>query len=515
VRGLLAAAAVLLLAVGLPAQTRVTHVRTQIGVEAERLDLALADVDGDGRLDLLLPRYDRELGLRLLDIHLLRPNGAYPQEPDLRHELKSGIVGWGVGEFDPETPGRELLFLARDAAYVFDPRDEGYAGNLRRLVRAPMLLDVSGLRALPRWEAIADVDGDGVDEVALATADGLLLVSGTGRVMGGASLRPVPGQAPAGERRFKLMAFELTAQTLAGLLVPDEDHAALDPPPILFAEESQPLPFLADADGDGLRDLAWFAGGALHVLRARRDSSGAVSLEPEPGLSLRLEKEGGEEAYDLESVQLVEAGGGPAADLLVVRSQGSNPLSEEWQILLYHDAFAEGAALGQPAGIAVLESSRADPWILDVDGDGRRDLAVTSWSTDLVQLGLQGVRIRHSVFLYPATEEGRFRRRPRILSERSFDVEEFEAFALIPPLEADLSGDGRVDLLESDAKGTVEVRPLVGRGSEIRFGDPSLRVELDAAEAFLQVQDLNGDGIGDFVVTHLLSDVVETWVSLP
>ena len=181
-----------------PAPTSVRHLRSVLPLEGLVLDWAAADVDGDGVSDLLVARRMPD-GQRVMHVFKMRPDGVLPTQPDHVVEIKRDIVSWGVGEFRPDDPGVELLFTTRSGAYTLSPRKQSYRDNIDGFLKADLLLDLASDRALPRWETIADVDGDGIDEVALATSTGFVVARVDGEVLGrinvalSRSIRPAPG----------------------------------------------------------------------------------------------------------------------------------------------------------------------------------------------------------------------------------------------------------------------------------------------------------------------------------
>ena len=491
-------------------QKGIGHVRSVLPSQGDLLALEFADVDGDGRLDLFACY--RENGRRELRIFRLRPNGAYPGKPDHVVEMKKDVISWGLGEFRPEEPGVELLLTTRNGAYTLSPRKSSYGGNIRKIDGAEFLLDVPAERSLPFWPAVADVNGDGVDEVALATVSGLRVVNVAGEVLGEVSIDPRRGRRPAAERSFQIGPAVLSSEPLADLMVPDEDLGLFELPPALYAEETLPIPMLADADGDGLLDLFYEWNGNIEVHLQTRVTAGSetqsrFSTEPSRSYSVR----GGD--WDLNGLQLVDAGGGPAVDLLLTRSESETNLTVDWQVLLYMDPFQSEAGLGQPDSLISVDASFAAPSLVSLRPRGERpDLAVSAWSLKLSALGLQGVDIKHVVTGYRTEGQESHEDRAVFRYERSYSADDFTAFSLVPPLSADLNGDGRTDLMESDPNGRLEIRPLQGRSDAMSFAQsPVARIEVDALASRVEVKDLDRDGVGDLVVLH--SETLEIYLA--
>ncbi|HKB17240.1 MAG TPA: VCBS repeat-containing protein, partial [Planctomycetota bacterium] len=121
---------------------------------------AEADVNGDGRCDLLLAVVpDKEGEERSIAIFLQKPGGRFGTAPDLRIPVKKDVLSWAVGDLLPE-PGQEILFLTRSAAFAFVPRGTEYRDNVRRIASFESLFEAPAPRDLPRWPHLTDVDKD-------------------------------------------------------------------------------------------------------------------------------------------------------------------------------------------------------------------------------------------------------------------------------------------------------------------------------------------------------------------
>jgi hypothetical protein len=127
--------------------------------------IALRDLDGDGRRDLLFVDSD---GVAL---RRLRADGTYPEADDSRFAWPSTTTGWSLSDLDgngsPEVvllvDGRKVQSVAPDAqgALVATPRLEEPAGFLPRGIR--------------RVNFVRDVDGDGRLDLVLPGAGRFLL----------------------------------------------------------------------------------------------------------------------------------------------------------------------------------------------------------------------------------------------------------------------------------------------------------------------------------------------------
>ncbi len=493
----------------LPAQG-VVPVHSVLPVAGTLLDAESADEDGDGLDDLFLA-VRRQDGGRELRIHRMRPSGSFPAQPDRVIPMKADVVAWGLGDFRPEA-GVEILLTTRNAAFSLSPRKEGYRGNLKLIVRAPMLLDLPAADALPFWPAVGDLDGDGLDEIAFTTFDGFQIHSADGTLRGTIPRVPSVGRRPAVESGIKFLN-PIHNQPLAELLVPDEDPGAIEAPPVLYSEVALPLPFLVDADGDGHADLLYAGDGPdknVYVHFAHAPDEEGLELNPAPDRRLGYASD---RDWDVQGLEPVAAGGGPAVDLMVTRKGSGKGLTVDWQVLLFLDPFLGEGGLSHPDSLASVSASYVRGILVPLgSGAGRPDLALTAWSLVLRgALGSGGVKIRHLVLGFPAEGERGHARQPFLRYQRDYDADDFTAFSLVPALDMDLNGDGLADLLESDSHGTLEERPLHRSGKRVQFAvRPERRMEVDALGSAVLAEDFDHDGLGDLLI--LREGAVECYV---
>lgn len=473
--------------------------RSVVATAQERLERRFVDEDGDGLLDLMLAVRDAD-GSRWLLVHRQREGRVFPAEPDARIAVPRAVVAWAVGRF-AAGEGPEVLFLARDLAVVRGRAD----GGLRPLARAPMLLDMPSESQLPYWDHLADLDGDGLDEVALVLEDGFLVVDGEGVERARIAWKPVSDRVPAASQAYfgGRVRASLSSQELSDVFVPNEDAGVISPPPILFAATSLPSPVWADADGDGRSDLSWSVDGTIHVALQRQDGG----FGAEPDLRLQLPADLGGDDVRLE---WTDFGGGAAADLLLVRSKGGGAVSltSDWTVRIWTDPAAAGAAsadpvaLDAPSALVKLAASYAGAYVVDLDGDGVPDLATSAWTVDVGLLGDAATKIRQTVSGW-LQRDGALPSRPAFAHTREFTLADVESLRDVPAFARDLTGDGRADFLASTQGGGIEVRPLAGSGDAwAPSAQAALRVPVDAAASTTDVLELNGDGIGDLVVAR-------------
>ncbi len=450
------------------------------------VDTVFADADGDGLDDIWLAGV-RD-GRRLVALFLQRRSGGYAAEPDRVYPVPRAVVAWAVGEFDrsEESPGAELLLTTREAVYL-----QSGGGRPRRIHDVPLLLDLPAADDLPAWKEVADLDGDGLDEIALPTREGYRILHGDGSLMGEILWRPVHGRAPVAQRDLfgGRARATLSSSQLSELFVPNESVGVIEQPPLLYSRVTLPRLVLDDLDGDGRGDVSFLSDGQIRIYLQKEDSS--FRATPDRKIPMPPGKGSNTEILDWRHV-----GGGASADLLLVRSDSGLGLSSDWQVRLWFDVLDQ-PQLGQPAFFRKAEGGWAGPYLRDVDGDGLTDIAISAWELDL-GLTLRDPRIRHSMQVFRGTESG-FDTRAALSHERSYAVGDVDSFSVVPSLVADFDGDGLPDLLENSGNGDLEVRPLY-RGGRLAVRPAVRTIPVDALAAVVEVRDLNHDGLGDLLV---------------
>lgn len=114
------------------AQSSGNYAAFSLAREENWAPLITEDMNGDGLLDLVYANYDPSLGRQLL-IHYQNANGDFPDAPQVI-EIKSEIIAIGFGDLREE-PGTELILHAANGVFSLSPAIEGYAGNLKPIMR--------------------------------------------------------------------------------------------------------------------------------------------------------------------------------------------------------------------------------------------------------------------------------------------------------------------------------------------------------------------------------------------
>ena len=405
-------------------------------------DLALADLDLDGHLDLVTcgPLHEVQVALGHGDLSFA-PVQTYLVEGVPPSLVVTEVNGDGLPD----------LVLGRQSGVRFDLL-LGVGGGLFGPSQSfgPTAQD-------PREIAAGDFDGDGDIDVATGSSNAIDVVilhnAGAGSFSGPLSL-PVQGVTA-------MVAGDLNEDGRDDLFCTDYTHLIVlltDPlggfqPATTYTYSDQPRTIkTADFDEDGHLDIAIHLGGTAPILRGHGDGSLEAPVLAPLGYG----------GFDLALGDLNVDG-----ELDLVASGYNNLTSELNRGDL---SFGPGIEVGEdPAGLALA----------DFDGDGRLDLAATDTAAHIVS-----VRLATGNGWFGATTTLPFAFVPRYLVADDFNT------------------DGRPDLAAANDQAPNVVKVWLGAGDG-SFG-PAATYPVGEQVRDLASGDMNGDGRPELLVVSAL-----------
>jgi hypothetical protein len=458
--------------------------------QAEVRGVRLLDLDGDGRRDVVaLLRHDdgREEVLVLRTPAHPVPVRLFPADHVARipcdgPRAQAGAVA--VGRFGPGGAGR-VRFLGPAGVEDFDATGHPRPRTPRDATGC--LLARSPGHALVFWDAVADLDGDGVDETWFPSAEG----DGAMRVFAG---------TPAGDRVLSLGA---TNRGAWGAAVGLARHAYV------------PNLFPVDLDGDGHHELVALRDGALVAWDPSRPADAHGVLQPSWSLTLpflQADPSLGPEDLRTPRLQLEDVDGDGITDLLVTLITGVRSKLASIRTIFFH---YPGPFRDPRTGKLVAPRARIDtqsivlhPTFVDVDGDGAKDYVGDAIRGTLFDLIARMMGKNPDVTLVGFRfdkKTGTFAAVPSFTVKRVYSAKEAldNRFGCSLWLNGDFDGDGVHDLLDLGDLGGAEIsRGKRAPDGRLTFEEPLLpRVPVaDGLKADARIGDLDGDGRSDAVL---------------
>ena len=492
----LALAFALALAARAPAGDAAHYVDASLDLDGELLSWRFVDLDRDGQVELVLAVRPPS-GARELRVHAVSAERVDPRPRQVVPVLDD-VVAFGVGDVRDE-PGAELLFLTRAGLWSYSPALAGYRDNVAPLVRAELVYELPDPHALPCWAFVLPAEGR---DLVLVPEREQLSLWGPDPEQGGAYARRAifpTRAAPEGT------SDRAPSAPQHGVEVRVEDDEAFlldgerDPDALFSVAHGYLAPALVDLDGDGWLDLVVDRGDelALHL--------GSPAGPPEvPTRVERLPEELRSDADRSLELRLVDLDGDRFLDLLALLEEDVEGFRNGVQRLLLYHGDPQALLREKPDQVLRFEAAvlRAD--LADVDGDGRRDLAVRKLELPTMLETMTGLEFRYTYLVYLGEKRG-LARRPVLEQTETYDEESVARLAANRELSLDCDGDGIADLVEIDLAGRIAIRRLRRESSFLRGDTWSVestpwKLFEDAGEILsLSVADRNGDGLADVV----------------
>jgi hypothetical protein len=404
-------------------------------------------------------------------------------------KVPDDVVAFGIGNLTGA--GRDLAYFTAQSVFAFTP---GSASPRAVLKAQRFVFAMPALDALPFWDGIADLDGDGRDDLVMAdptgyavfqqTAGGTLTASG--RVEAGYEFSREP------VRRFQRRARE------EGPLVTSRRVRQYG---------------RADVNADKRLDL--FAMKDDDVLAFTQDKQGSFAATP--AFKQRLVTPGAipfseYEVAEPPSIQHGDFDRDGRVDF-VVPELDLDDLVTRLRIFVS----GEKGPPEKPSQILKISSLGEQPELTDINGDGHLDLGFAAFRSDRLMSLAAGGRFSRLEFSYYGflfrPQERQFSMRPDLRFDSSWEVPQDER----PASEREEEAGGFIRMLaDFDGNGVRDAALLTGNGdfqvylARAAKGDP-MRVSIDG-EAFLSTKarntqrasfgDLDGNGHADVVLTY-------------
>ena len=467
--------AMLLWADGGSARSNDLFAETTIPNEGRSVAAQLAELNGDGRVDLFVVAL---LGIppeeqRIVRVYLQSATGEIAPKPSYEIALPEWSAVYDVADVREDSPGEELVLLRPDGVTLLSLADP--AGRSWHLA-APG----------PTSVGLAD-DERGFEPFPIVYHDfgpePWLMVPQIGQLT---------ALSPTGEVRAQLAV----PRRANYLIVPISGLLALETDFQIFVDV--PKLMLGDVDGDGRIDVVSSTRHQLKVFLRRED--GSYPFQPDRDIPLRMvtprdhiRGSGGvaSEAKDIDGDGLL--------DLLISHVQGSiGDATTNIYVYMNHDG---GWNLESPDQTLTTKASLSSNALFEIDR--QRNLELVRIELDFSVLELVEVLLSReldvSIAIHrfdPPTKA--FREDPWVRKKLelpfSFDTFRFKGF--IPVASQDMNGDGYLDFVSSGG----------GKRIEISLGGPKGPFSIKGGKqkmptaGVIHIGDIDRDGLQDFVI---------------
>jgi len=433
------------------------------------------DLNGDGKPDLIIQN-GRDLQV------FLQEKGTYSPKPQQVLRLDPTVFLWTFASLDGEK--FPAIFTAGSRAIQAIPFDGAAFGAPRDLVVHPSMFEgsVAESRSPLFAEFAPDLDRDGRSEVLLFQEDEIFVMK----------------QYPGGE--FRCLQ-KLPVPMDVATLVPWAPHQKLT------QTIGVPLLSFGDTDGNKRMDIAYYREESIGVFRQQADGSFLAAESKD----LAVDKKRRRNRFLQFDVppRVADFNGDGLLDVaLIYPSKGrvhvyyGRPGRNDWtqpdQVMNVADGWSTGI------------------YLEDLGGRGKLDLVMGVVRKFGISEGLQvflSGKVDLELHIYPMQENGRFSKDPvqelKFPIPFSFQVTRDSAtldLVFRPNFRGDFNKDGLRDMLVRVDERTLKIYP--GVKERVIQDQPSGTITMNpppgvsTTEPF--VMDLNGDGVSDLILKHVL-----------
>lgn len=503
----------LLLAGSTAAQAQLNYAVSEIALGEWPEDVLREDMDGDGRLDLIVPHWSQDAGRELL-IYLQESGGRFPPEPSRHVEIKPEIVAIALADLRPE-PGRELLLFSGTGVFSLSSAIPSYTDNLKPLFDWPLVASVPDRRRVLYFASLPDMNGDGFVDLLLPGREGY------GYFRGGANEQFTlvhafntvneeldPSEVPLGSARLDTSlainereGIVLNVRARATTAFEDFLSSWQDSEQTMLLEARHWLPsaIYANMNGDSAQDIVFMnigndLYGQVNILEQGSDGGFPATPTWRGPIDTRGD------------IRLLDVNGDGRLDLLRILDS-----SNEWTVQFFLN---KGSAftLDQPDQVMRFSGYDLTLSVTDIAGDGRPQLSVSYYTIPVVNAVRNASIVRSQLLYASSNAPGEvFTTRPDYKLDENFSADAVRGLSSQIHLQTDLDGDGRRDAIAVSPEGTVTARAI---NSSLQFADTPFWQHVPTRSVLrFDVQDLNGDGIADLLLYH--STAMTLLVSTP
>lgn len=453
-------------------------------------DIATADVDGDGEVDVIVAAGDPKKPLaRTLNVFRARATAPrFASEPDTVLELTPDVVAWAAGDVDV-AKGEELVLFSARGVFAWRPGEKPEQ-SYTRLCTVDFLWQLPArFKCFAYPAALVDLNGDGLVDLAVPEPNGYAIAlqhRGESATFAPVShLRvpedPLPGLGDDDDDRASFSRGDSRISLHFG-----DEGDVRKAGPLVSVRETAPAPQFLDFDADGKIDVIAQGGSHLYVWIQTKDGTYTAAPQDAFPLPVPVDRERRLDAsYSAHALDTALDG---RADVAIFA--GDKRSSDvRTQLLLFVQGAGRGDAAQTPEAplfgpknlpqeLLVLGGFVAGATFDDLDGDRRPDLLIRAVRPDLIdQLRSASTEtIDADVYIY-RNENGLFARRPDVSWRVNIPLKDFD---LTLTSIGDVNGDGLGELLVRDRPERLRVLPILRGKDSLTLGEtPVFEMSVD------------------------------------
>lgn len=390
-----------------------------------------------------------------------------------------------------------------------------------------------------------DPQGRGADQVCLLSERGVSALDPASGVLAdvvevGSLYHGVPAQGPAysdfvrdvdGDEADDVLVPLFGGWLLARRRETEFDRFVLEIPPRVRVFEARisyepRRPRIGDVDGDGFDDLMFLRDrefvsfvqrppGRFSVKERRDQIDAPIASEEQRARWDRDDGQVDQSDLQIEEVELVRDFDGDAIpDLLTEKSisEGVFDRRSEYHLYLGRRGQESLTYSSAPDGSIASDGVQFDPLVVDVDGDGKLDLATPSTRLGLTRIvtALFSGRISVDLDVYRMQADGGYPVKSdyRTRFKVEFDLE--TGLTRYPAVRiADFDGDGLAELLVQEEPDELTLYPGVGEPALFGKSARTLTLPLPINGQMVEARDLDDDGRADLIIRYGPADGTE------
>ncbi len=476
--------------------------------------ILLADMDGDGRQDLLVPHHSQEAGREIL-IYLQQANGRFSDQVSRHVEIKPEIVAVAVADVRAE-PGQELLLFSNSAVFSLSSAVPSYTGNLKQLFSWNLAASVPDKRQFTFINDAVRVNANGFIDLLLPgqdtygyfrgnSAESFTLVQEFSTI----NTELDPADIPLGIGRFNtnidinerdgIILKVSTRHTSSFENMVSEWGTNASSETLLQNSNWMPAARMASLNRSDAADITFLnigndIRGQLNIIRQQTDGSFSATPDWQGPVDTRGE------------IRMLDFNGDGLQDIVRIVDE-----SNDWDVYFYRN---RGGSFNLDAPDQIMRFSGYDLnlSVVTLAANSPPVLSVSYYTIPVVN-AIRNSSIIRTQLLYGATSSGNliFNNRPDFKLDESFSAASVRGLSQQISFDADMNADGRPDALYLTAEGTLAAKSI---DQSLRFSAQPFwqHVPARTITAF-EVVDLNGDNVPDLILYH--SSTASILVSTP